>query len=277
MIWGAIPFGVFFLLTWVVPHFSQVTHLNQSALFWYYATVIFLFNTAFIAIALPHSALAPELTQNYDERTSLISFQSAFSVGTSILSLVLAQTIFTGVTNSSTKYLLLGSICAVLSVVAIYSCVWGTRRLPATTLEHDSQYASFAALPFLSQLRLVFTNRPFLYVMGIYLCSWLTMQITSALLPYALVNVMRLSDKVVIQVAIVSQVTSLLMMIVWNALRQHLGKRAIYLIGIPFWIVAQVGIAFLQPGQIGWIYWLAVMSGVGGSAALLVPWSMLRT
>ena len=129
MIVGAIPFGVFFLLTWVVPHFSSDNHSNQITLFWYYATVIFLFNTAFMAIALPHSALAAELTQNYDERTSLISFQSAFSVGTSILSLVLAQAIFTSVTDSRAKYLLLGSFCAVLSVIAVYGCVWGARRL----------------------------------------------------------------------------------------------------------------------------------------------------
>jgi len=275
MIVSAVPFGIFFLLTWVVPGFSQDNHLNQNALFWYYATVIFLFNTAFMAIALPHSALAPELTQNYDERTSLISFQSAFSVGSSILSLVLAQAIFTSVTNSRAKYLFLGSVCAVISVVAIYGCVWGTRRRTTTKPEPDSQQANSAALSFRSQLRLVFTNRPFLYVMGIYICSWLTMQMTGALLPYAIVDEMRLSDKAVTQVAIVSQVTSLLMMIVWNALRQRVGKRAIYLMGIPFWLVAQVGIAFLQPGQIGWIYWLAVMSGVGGSAALLVPWSML--
>ena len=101
------------------------------------------------------------------------------------------------------------------------------------------------------------------------------MQMTGALLPYAIVDGMQLSDKVVTQVALVSQVTSLLMMLVWNALRQRVGKRAIYLMGIPVWLVAQVGIAFLQPGQIDWLYWLAVMSGVGGSAALLVPWSML--
>jgi len=274
MLVSAVPFGILFLLTWVVPHFSQDNHLNRNALFWYYATVIFLFNTAFMTFALPHSALAP-LTQNYDERTSLISFQSAFSVGSTILSLVLAQVIFTNVTNSSTKYLLLGSICAVLSVVAIYGCVWGTRKRTATKLEPDNQKVDSATLSLLSQLRLVFTNRPFLYVMGIYLCSWLTMQVTGALLPYAIVDGMRLSDKVVTQVALVSQVTSLLMMSVWNALRQRVGKRAIYLMGIPFWLVAQLGIAFLQPGQIDWIYWLAAMSGVGGSAALLVPWSML--
>ena len=101
------------------------------------------------------------------------------------------------------------------------------------------------------------------------------MQVTAALLPYVIVNGMRLSDKAVTQVALVSQVTALLMMIVWNALRQQVGKRTIYLIGIPFWLVAQVGIAFLQPGQISWMYWLAAMSGVGSSAALLVPWSML--
>lgn len=273
MLLSAIPFGIFFLLSWLVPHFSQDSALNQTALFWYYTTVILLFNTAFSAVALPHSALAAELTQNYEERTSLISFQSAFSLGASIFSLVLAQVIFAAIASSQIKYLLLGSVCAVLSILAIYLCVWGTCPKGATNPSIPSTIA--AAVSFRSQMSLVFKNRSFLYVIGIYLCSWLTMQVTAALMPYQIVYGMRLTEQDFTQVAIAVQVTAMLMMVVWNAMRRRVGKRAIYFMGIPLWIVALLGIAFLQPGQVGWMYGLAVMAGIGVSAALLVPWSML--
>ena len=124
-------------------------------------------------------------------------------------------------------------------------------------------------------MSLVFKNRSFLYVIGIYLCSWLTMQVTAALMPYQIVYGMRLTEQDFTQVAIAVQVTAMLMMVVWNAMRRRVGKRAIYFMGIPLWIVALLGIAFLQPGQVGWMYGLAVMAGIGVSAALLVPWSML--
>ncbi len=268
MLLGAIPFGIFFLLSWLVPH-SHNPNWNQTALFWYYAAVIFLFNTAFAAVALPHSALAAELTPNYGERISLISFQSAASLGASIFALVLAQAIFS-VASPSKKYFTLGSVCAVLAVLCIYLCVWGTRTA-ATVPSRPSA----SAVSWWFQLGLIFKNRPFLYVIGIYLCSWVAMQVTAALLPYAIVNLMRLREQDFTQVAIAVQVTAMLMMLVWNAARHWVGKRAIYFMGIPLWIVALLGIAFLQPGQVGWMYGLAVLAGVGSSAALLVPWSML--
>ena len=44
MMWGAIPFGLFFFLNWIVPRFSTDESFNQVALFWYYTAVSILFN-----------------------------------------------------------------------------------------------------------------------------------------------------------------------------------------------------------------------------------------
>lgn len=86
---------------------------------------------------------------------------------------------------------------------------------------------------------------------------------------------MGLPDHYFVQAAIAVQGTALATVFVWSALAQRVGKRAIYGIGIPLTIVALVGLCFLQPGQVGLMYILAVMVGVGLSTAYLVPWSML--
>jgi GPH family glycoside/pentoside/hexuronide:cation symporter len=39
MIWGAIPFGIFFFLQWIVPHFSDNPDANKTGLFWYYVII----------------------------------------------------------------------------------------------------------------------------------------------------------------------------------------------------------------------------------------------
>lgn len=79
MLFGSVPLGITSILLWVVPPTT-----NQLLLFTYYGVVSFLFYIAFTAVLLPYGTLSAELTQGYDERTSLISFRSAFSIGGSI-------------------------------------------------------------------------------------------------------------------------------------------------------------------------------------------------
>lgn len=269
MIFGAIPFGIFFVLQWLVPTDST------WGLFWYYVIVSLLFNMAYTAVNLPYTALTPELTQDYNERTSLNSFRFAFSIGSSILSLILAQVIFSlfgG--NPVQQYLLLGVISAIVAILTLYWCVWGTwkRTLssPAAHLAEDSE-----SLPFLTQLRIVFSNRPFLFVIGIYLCSWLGVQVTAAIIPYFVVNWMGQPPTVFTQVALAVQGTALIMLFVWDKVSRSVGKKAVYFMGMVLWIGAQAGLFFLRPEQVGLMYVLAVLAGFGVSTAYLIPWSMM--
>lgn len=259
ILFGSIPFGIFFFLQWIVPP------LGTQGLFWYYVLIALLFNTAFTAINLPYSALTPELTQDYNERTSLTSFRFAFSIGGSILALGLGLACSQLIQNTLHQYLVLGGLCAVLSVLPLYWCVWGTQeRFQAETSE---------SIPFFTQLKIVFANRPFLYVIGIYLCSWLAFQLTAAIIPYYVVNWMKVDAY--FQVALIVQVVAIVMLFVWSAVSKRVGKRAVYFMGMTLWILAQGGLFFLQPDQLGWLYILCAMAGVGVATAYLVPWSML--
>jgi GPH family glycoside/pentoside/hexuronide:cation symporter len=273
MIFGAIPFGVFFFLQWLVP-FDAAT--NKWGLFWYYVAISLLFNTAFTAINLPYTALTPELTQDYNERTSLNSFRFAFSIGGSILALVLGVVIslvIPGVQQEGLRYLILGAICGVLSVIPLYWCVWGTR---ARILSHQNQGQESneaEELPFVEQFKVAFSNRPFLYVIGIYLFSWLAFQLTASIIPYFVVNCMKMDSY--FAVALIVQGVAIVMLFVWTAVSRRVGKRAVYFMGMSLWIIAQGGLFFLQPGQEVLLYMLAAMAGVGVATAYLVPWSML--
>jgi len=270
IIGGAIPFGIFYFLHWLVPRFSADPVANQWGLFWYYLAIGIVFNMAYTAVNLPYTALTPELTQDYNERTSLNSFRFAFSISGSIFSLILAQLIFAAVSQPNQQYLVLGATCAILSVLPFFWCVWGTRKQVAVPAVDTTE-----SMPLLEQLRVVFNNRPFLFVIGIYLCSWLAVQQTAAIIPYFVVNWMGLGSQAFTQVALTVQVTALLMLFIWSNVSQRFGKRAVYFMGMSLWIVAQAGLFFVQPGQIGLMYLLAVMAGFGVSTAYLVPWSMI--
>lgn len=282
MLYAAIPFGLSFFAQWLVPS------TDKNILFWYYVAIGIVFNTFFTAINLPYSALTPEITQDYNERTTLNGFRFTFSIGGSILSLFLAQLIFAFFKNPNpqanscdtggAQYVALGAVCAVISTLSIYWCVWGIKKRAIASDRQRRQNdlsEPNTEVGIWEQLKIVFNNRPFLYVIGIYFCSWLALQITASIIPYFVVNWMGLGENDFILVTIAVQGTALLMLSVWGAISKRFGKKEAYFMGAGIWIVAQAGLFFLQPGQVALLYILAIMAGAGVSTAYLIPWSMI--
>lgn len=276
MLWGAVPFGIFFCLQWIVPEFSANPTTNQWLLVAYYLAIAVIFNTFYTIVNLPYTAMTAEITHDYDERTNLNSFRFAFSIGGSILSLMIALAIFQfGPTETRSQYLLIGLLCAIVSVIPLFLCVWGIKPR-VVEMERDRLSKPVAPqLGLREQIRVAFRNRAFLYVIGIYLCSWLAVQNTVTIIPYFVQDWMGRSQQDFTLVVIAVQVTSLSMLFVWSAISRKIGKRPVYFMGTGLWIVAQVGLFLLQPGQVGLMYGLAVLAGLGVSTAYLIPWSML--
>lgn len=270
MLVGSIPLGLSCWFLWTIPPIN-----NQTFLIIYYIVIALFFYTAFTAVLLPYSALSAELTQDYDDRTNLISFRSTFSIGGSIFSLVLAELIFSRFQNQQQQYLILGLLAGSISVIAIYLSVLGTYRRYHQVQQNQTNVSRSSSLSIWQKLRLIFTNFPFLCVMAIYLCSWLSVQTIAAILPYFVINCMGLTEGHFTRMALSVQGTALVMMMVWNFLSHRLGKRVIYLIGIPFTIAAEIILFLLQPGQVTLMYLVAIMAGIGIATAYLVPWSML--
>ncbi|MBN3909738.1 MAG: MFS transporter [Nostoc sp. NMS1] len=275
MFYGAIPFGIFFFLQWIVPQFSANQGENIWPLFWYYVAIGILSQSFYTVVNLPYTAMTPELTQDYDERTSLNSYRFTFSIGGSILSLILMKIVFSQISDLQQGYLVVAAICTVISILGLYWCVFGVRDRILAFEAKRILAEEPASLPFGEQLKIVFSNRPFLFVIGIYLFSWLGVQITASTIPYFVVNCMGLKFADVQTVLIAVQVTALLMLFVWGALSKKIGKKLVYFLGMSLWIIAAAGLFFLQPGQIVLMYVMAVMAGVGVSTAYLIPWSMI--
>ncbi|WP_375479174.1 MFS transporter [uncultured Nostoc sp.] len=275
MFYGAIPFGIFFFLQWTVPQFSANQSENSWPLFWYYVAIGIVSQSFYTVVNLPYTAMTPELTQDYDERTSLNSYRFTFSIGGSILSLILTQIVFSLIADRQQRYLVLAAICTVISILGLYWCVFGVRDRILAFEAKRIQTEEPASLPFFEQLKIVFSNRPFLFVIGIYLFSWLGVQITASIIPYFVVNYMGIKESDVPPVLIAVQGTALLMLFVWGALSKKIGKKVVYFMGMSLWIIAAAGLFFLRPGQIVLMYVMAVMAGIGVSTAYLIPWSMI--
>ncbi|MEO0409942.1 MAG: MFS transporter, partial [Cyanobacteria bacterium P01_A01_bin.135] len=183
---GALPFGLSFALLWLVPSG------NPWVMFAYYTTVGILYKTALTAVYLPYVSLTPDLTRDYNERTRLNSFRFAFSIGSSILAIALGTVIFELVEGVTDRYRVLGIVGGLLCVVPALVVVWGTYPRVMASEQRRKQAPAAPALSVLQQMRLVFSNRPFVMVMVIYLCSWLAAQLTATVMQYFVVSWMNL-------------------------------------------------------------------------------------
>ena len=347
MLFGAIPFGVFFFLQWIVPTFSEDPNVNDWCLFAYYVLIGILFNLAYTVVNLPYTALTPELTQDYNERTNLNSFRFAFSIGGSILSLILATVIIQAYPdNPRQQYIILGAVSSLICIIALFWCtfriqergavpllqqqgkkimgfiltavgalgiaygvsqlvstqeattVWGivaillglqllgfgTTLILAKTESHLSSREAVEArniansapsIPLKEQLKVAFSNKAFLYVIGIYLCSWMGVQLTASIMIYFVVSWMGMNEAAFPAVAIAVQGTALVMLFFWKFVSAKLGKKAVYYLGMVVWIIAQAALFLIQPGQTTQLFIAAILAGFGVSVAYLIPWSMI--
>lgn len=261
LLFGAIPFGLTFFLHWLVPD------LGDTGKFFYYLVVALLLDTAFTAVNVPYTALTPELSHDYDERTSLNAYRFSFSILGGMVAAFSHGIIVAGFDNPQTGN-------AVAAAIWAFFITGSALVVFAFTKENHFQGGADAGMGFVEGLRIVFRNRAFLFVTTIYLLTWLCIQFVQAnLLLYT-----RYWAKAEAQfpfLILSIQATAFIFLLVWAKISARVGKQRVYYYGAAIWIAVSIAIFFVQPGQVTLLFVLAIIAGAGVAIGYLVPWSML--
>ncbi len=275
MVLGVVPFGLCLVLAWLVPDFLQ----GQARLAYYIGAYLLVW-TFYTATNLPYSTLTAELTQDYDDRTELSTFRLAFSVAGAVLVLILGlglSQVFPD--DPRLVYSLLAALCAGVMICTVFICVAGTygrsqAQAAALARQGRSPHDSPPLSP-LAQIKAVLSTRPFLFVVGIYLCSWMALQITAAIIPFYVTAWIGLPQTSAYIAALLVQGTAIPWMFVCSQISRRVGKQGLYFIGVGSWLLVQVGLFFLQPGQTQEMYALCLAASFGVATTYVVPWSIL--
>ena len=261
LLFAAIPFGLTFFLQWIVPD------AGNTFKFWYYLIVAILLDSAYTAVNVPYAALTPELTHDYDERTSLSTYRMSFSILGGVFSAFLHTLIVDAVPDVYRGYLISAAIWSFFIIVPNFITFAFTREVH---FKEDRPEPP----KILEGMKIAFKNKAFVYVTVIYLMSWLSIQfVQSNLILYVRYWMDAESQFGILILAV--QVSAFLFVLLWNRVSARIGKQATYYIGMGFWVIVSVMLFFLQPGQITLLFILAIMAGGGVSIGYLIPWSML--
>ena len=306
-IWVAIAFlpaVLLYVAIWIVPD------LSASAKIAYYAVVLIVFSAGVSAVTLPVSALAPELTTNYDERTSLMMWKVlALSLITIVATFVqsllveafhyppnISQNISCGLLNVSALvngtltssvdvelgYFVSGIGFAVFAVpfVILFLIFVPERKVGrkkrAFRRDGSVRHKQFTAW---ESLKTMLTNRGFVCVTLIYLTSQLAIQfVQNNLILY--IKYVLLRDEWFSYILLVLLGTACCSLPVWERLSRRFGKKRMYFVGASIGICAFLMAFFInffesQSARDVLIWVTAFVGGFSIGALFLIPTAML--
>ena len=288
----AIPFGLSFMLLWWAPPWH-----NQIALAATVSLAFMLSDTFETLCGVPFSALLPELTPDYDDRTTLTSFRIFFnllaSLATAVAAPMIVDAALSAGLNQQQGYLLVAGMFGGLAAIP-YLLIFAVVREKYVTTETKT----VPDIPFRETVRTAWGNIPFRFATAIYMLNWITFDLVALALPFYLLywiargnllfSVTLLGINLPLESAVfaILLITAVIALPFWLWLSHRLSKRSAYIIGMVFWAGVQLAIFSVRPGQITLVLWMSFLAGLSVSAAHILPdaifpdvieWDELRT
>jgi GPH family glycoside/pentoside/hexuronide:cation symporter len=251
------------MLWWRPPFASEVW------LVVYYAVAWLIYDTILTFVSMPYFALTPELTQDYDERTSLTSCRMAFS----IIGSLVAYTAWLMVVGPRTPE----NADHIFGVAAVFGALSALPLLfTFLAAKEKAAYAAQSQPSLRESLKAARSNRPFLFAAGIFLFTWTAISIIEPTLLYFLKYRMMLPDDSADIVAGTVFIAALVVLPFWLWVSKKTDKRKSYIAGMIFLSAVMCSLIFISP-SLGFpvVIVLAALAGIGVSAVHVLTWAMI--
>lgn len=266
LLYGAIPLGVGFALLWMVPFETQ------GVLIVYFTMIGILFNTLYSFVAIPYNALLPEMSQDYDERTSISGFKMAFSFVGSLLSAMgvtfIVDFLYPGKIAYQISFPIMGRFLAGILAVCILIAFFGTKERVVETAPSKEQ-SIFQGL--ISLLKL----EEFRRVLGVFLFNMVAFDIIMVMYIYYMKYALKISDDLSSVFMAVPLVSAVIATPFWVAFSNRHGKKKAYIISTLYFCLPLFACLFLPASNILLALVVTVLIGFGISASQVLIFSIL--
>lgn len=290
LLFFSIPFGLCFLLLWWAPPFE-----NQLVRMLIVMAAFMISDTFQTLVSVPFYALMPEVAPGYDQRTALAGYRMVFnllaSLATAVAAPMIVKSVLAGGATLQQGYLIVSALFGGLAIIPFLAIFFVIReRGPVPSSEAQPKFSEV--------VRTAWRNKPFRSATLLYMLNWITFDMVALMLPFfltywiaqgdLLASVPLFGDRLALESAVFAflLVTAVVAVPLWTWLSQRLDKRTAYMAGMTFWLVVQMLIFSLQPGQVTPLLILSVLAGLSVSTAHVLPdaifpdvieWDELRT
>lgn len=270
MLFGALPYGLAFILLWLTP-FGEG---SQAAKLIYYLVVYMVYNTAWTVVYIPYSALTANMTADYDERTSINGFRIALAnlgilLGAAFFALLAdgTESLFYGVFGSQSKaYAVSAIIFGLLASGIMLLSFAGTKERVDTSEKNDKG--------FFRTLKEFFKLKEFRNVMMCYLLSMIGFDIIMAVFMFFINDALGFGggamSMIFVAIPLVMAIASSLL---WVKLSEKFQKHKVYAASCVYMAVVLIFAIFVPELTVWSTVLLCVFAGIGMSAIQILPYA----
>lgn len=223
------PFALSFALFWAPPLDSS----KPWALIFYYAALIFLFDTFFTIVILNWTALFPEMYPTLKERSKVSALRQILGIPGLLLGIAAPPLL-----ASKIGWRGMGWIFALIGGTCMYLSLLGVRENP--------KYSQQQSLNLSEALKFTLLNRSFLtYVIASFLLQF-TYTVIMASLPFYAKYVLKLDEaKTTLLLATLFIVTFFLLPL-WQRITAKIGPKKTLMLAMLLWTIFLSGFAFIK-------------------------------
>ncbi|MCP4752752.1 MAG: MFS transporter [Proteobacteria bacterium] len=262
LFFGTIPLGLSFILLWHVP--AELS--GTLVALWLLGTFLLYFS--FITmVSVSYYAMTPELTRDYDERTSLTTFRM---VGGSIgymAGAALPPLIAGFFMTEKIGWTAMGAMFAGFAILCIFVSAFGVKQKK----EMESPPST---LPPIKSILICFKNKPYNYLLIQGGITGMSFMLAMSYMAFFLTYQLDMKDKIPL-VMTLFLLTILVFLFFWKWVADRWAKGPTYALGLFIAFSALATSFFLPQGKSMAIYIIVFVSGFGMSAQWVLPWSIL--
>ncbi len=238
----------------------------MSAFVWIAFTFI-LFDTLWTLTNVPYYALTSELTDDYDERSSLTTYRMVMAVPAYLVGAALTPAIVGLFALQRTGYAFIGIAYGIFAAAALIISALGIHErtgLAVSTPEPSP----------IKSLLVSLKNKPFIWLCGVYFVINISFAFIKILMAYYVEYqlLMKTSISLVMGLLLICVTIALPF---WQWLSRKMDKGPAYALGMMLGALAVMITFFLPHNATPLIYLVSVLAGFGFSAQWIFPWAMV--
>ena len=279
MLFGSVPFVISFVVMWMVPSTNV-----QGLLFLFYTAMYMLYCTTWTIIYIPYNTLAPNMTKDYDERTSLNSIRIIMAN----LGLIMGAAVFALLADGETSifyeifiknnspldsakyaYMLASAIFGVIALIIWLLCCFGVKE--------RFEYSEKNNKSFIQTLKEFFKLKEFRNIMMTFLLSMMGFDIIMTVFVFYINDSLGFGGDATLSMVFIAipLVCAILSAPLWDFLCQKFQKHVVYAFSCIYMTVILLLAIFMPMNNVVLTIIHVALCGIGMSAIQIIPWAAL--
>ncbi len=262
---GAFASGLAAIVTFNVPAFS-----SENATAVYQLVVLLVYFTGFTLFYVPFMAMPAEMTDDYNERTSIMSFRVGYSFAAGMIIAAGMPALIARMGGDRAAYEFAAVIAGILITTSMLMTVLFTgkaRELPPVPKER------YSAREYLTSL---LRNRPFFSLAALKFTVFLGAAINGSASLFFMTYVMERAEMGQAFYSFLSNIAGLCALPLWTRLSKGRDKKQVYLVAVIGTGLVMASWALAGPNESNFVFGLrSFLGGALGAGGLIMGFSML--